>query len=211
MGGKKNTARGSKVKFVFLALSALIVGLGLGLGSAFWVVERRAGFDGVTVQGWTNNPLAGSTAADPYTRAAIARHGLLALKPTETVYFSRNRDQAGEPLSADCTYKIEGAALPARWWSLTLYDQSGYLARNTDAAFSLDATRISLDTTGRWAGEIGATRGAAANWLSTREAGAFSVLIRLYNPDPKAIANPETIPFPTIVRTACSTQPVAKG
>jgi hypothetical protein len=123
-----------------------LVGLGLGAGSALWMVARAKSMGGdIEANGWHTSPQVGAPAADPWTRALVARAGLLALAKSETIYFSRDRDDAGRPFSDRCTYLLEGGPLPARWWSITLYAGDIYLAFNQDNAASVDATRLQRD------------------------------------------------------------------
>ncbi len=190
-------------KTLLFALTALAVGVALGLGSA-WTAVSRLSFSGrITDGGWTTNLNTGSTAADPYTRAAVARDGLLALARTETVYFNRSTDDAGAPLDAACVYRLKGRDLPARWWSVTLYDQDQYLSRNEDGAHSIDATRVVRAGDG-YEATVSVTRGDAANWLSTRNAGKFSLSLRLYNPDPAVQADPGKAVLPVVEKVSCA-------
>lgn len=189
-------------KLLLFWLAALVVGTALGLGSA-WVAVSQLSLGGrVTVGGWSTNLNTGAAAADPYTRAAVARGGLLALARSETIYFNRDADDGGALLDARCTYRLSGADLPARWWSITLYDETQYLARNADGAHSLDATRMVRDG-GRYVATIGPVRGEAVNWLSTRNAGPFSLTLRLYNPDPALRDDPRRLPPLTVEKIAC--------
>ncbi len=189
-------------KPVLFALTALVVGVALGLGSAWMAVSRLSLTGRVTNGGWTTNINIGSTTADPYTRAQIARDGLLALARSETVYFSRFDDDAGAALDAACIYRITGHDLPARWWSVTLYDQEQYLARNEDGAHSIDATRVVRSGDG-YEATASIARGGAVNWLSTRNAGKFSLTIRLYNPDASLQDDPGKAVLPRVEKVAC--------
>lgn len=161
---------------------AVLAGLALGVASAFWAVENgRAGFM-QEAGGWRWSKAAGSTGADMYTRAIIAREGLLALSADEAVYLTREQDENGRPLTEACVYELSGGPLPARWWSVTLYAPDDFLARNTDAAFSVDATRAGND--GAWRARIAPVRGEAASWISSRGArNGFSLTLRAYNPE----------------------------
>ncbi|MBA4768235.1 MAG: DUF1214 domain-containing protein, partial [Porphyrobacter sp.] len=108
-------------------LGAVAAGSLLGLGSALWLAglwpqRSKMAFGDVDVGGWRSDFAIGSEAADPYTRARVARHGLLALAKTEAVYFTRATDDTGAPLREACTYILSGGTMPAGWWSVTLYD-----------------------------------------------------------------------------------------
>lgn len=191
------------MKAAAAVLIALILGAVLGLGSAWVAVDRFALSGEVAVNGWRGNLYTGSSAADPYTRAAIAKNALLALSRSETVYFFRTTDDQGRRFDARCTYRLDGGPMPSRWWSVTLYDETLFLARNEDAAPAIDATRAVKDEAGRYGVLIGPLRDGAPNWISTNAAGAFALTIRLYNPDAAIQADPAAAPLPSVVRVAC--------
>jgi hypothetical protein len=192
---------------VFAYLAALVAGSALGLGSALWMAGlwpagRSLAFGNVDVGGWRSDFAIGSKAADPYTRARVARHGLLALAKSEAVYLTRSLDDAGDPLREACTYRLSGGPMPAGWWSVTLYDSASMLPANTDGALSIDAERAGA---GAWEAVIAAQRPAgAAHWISSRAAGTFDLTLRLYMPDAALLTDPNgTLDAPRIRRLGC--------
>ncbi|WP_379923599.1 DUF1214 domain-containing protein [Erythrobacter sp. R86502] len=156
----------------------------------------------IDVGGWHSDFAIGSRAADPYTRARVARHGLLALAKTEAVYFTRSTDQSGAPLREGCSYRLSGGPMPGGWWSVTLYDHSSMLPDNTDGALSIDAERAG---DGRWESVIAPQQPeGAAHWISSRAAGNFDLTLRIYMPHAALLNDPsETLDPPQIVRIAC--------
>jgi hypothetical protein len=182
-------------------IAAVIAGVALGLGSA-WAVLQFGGASFTEHYGhWVFSRAAGSSAAGPYTRAIIARSGLLALSAREAVYFSLYTDEHDRPLSESCVYELNGRPLDARWWSVTLYADDNYLARNSDSAHSIDATRVGNDAP--WAARISPVRGDATNWLSSREARrGFVIMLRVYNPQRDFRPSEETLPVLTTVSCA---------
>ena len=188
-------------------LAAVIAGLALGLGSALWMAGlwpagQNMAFGNVDVGGWRSDFASGSEAANPYTRARVARHGLLALAKTEAVYFTRSHDDAGAPLREACTYRLTGGAMPAGWWSVTLYDAASMLPSNTDGALSIDAERAGA---GAWQATIAPRRPAGEGlWISSRGAGTFDLTLRLYMPTAELLAEPaQTLTAPRIERLSC--------
>jgi hypothetical protein len=188
-------------------LAAIVAGCALGLGSALWMAGlwpagRSLAFGDVDVDGWRSDFAIGSKTADPYTRARVARHGLLALAKTEAVYLTRALDDAGEPLREACAYRLSGGTMPAGWWSVTLYDSASMLPANTDGALSIDASRAGA---GRWEAVIAARRPErAAHWISSRGAGTFDLTLRLYMPDAALLTDPNgTLDAPRIARLSC--------
>lgn len=186
---------------------AAVMGLLLGLSSALWMAGlwpegRSLAFGTIDVTGWRSDFAIGSSAADPYTRARVARHGLLALAKTEAVYFTRFADDDGEPLREACRYRIRGGSMPAGWWSVTLYDARSMLPGNKDGALSIDAGRTGP---GAWQAAITSERPAdAAHWISSRNAGTFDLTLRLYMPEPALLADPAAVlEPPSITRLGC--------
>jgi len=194
------------LRFVVYLIAA-VAGGALGLGSALvmaglWPASNRLAFGDVDVAGWRSDFAIGSEAADPYTRARVARHGLLALAKSEAVYFTRAVDDAGEPLREDCRYRLSGGTMPAGWWSVTLYDAASMLPDNADGALSIDASRVGA---GDWEAVIASRRPPAADhWISSRNAGVFDLTLRLYMPDPALLAEPGgALEPPRIERLDC--------
>jgi hypothetical protein len=183
---------------------AVIVGLLIGGGSAVYVLYNGQLLGSFEKDYWFGNDKAGSNAADPYTRGIVAAIGLLALNKSETIYFHRYKDERGGQLSENCIYELRGAALPARWWSITVYADDNFLPVNQDRAFSADATQMVKGDDGAWAVRLAPERGEAKNWISTKAARKFSLALRMYNPDASARDDQASIPFPAIVTVSCA-------
>jgi hypothetical protein len=182
-------------------IAAAIAGVVLGLTSA-WAAIAFGGSSFFERYGqWMYNGAAGSTAADPYTRAVISRTGLLALSIREARYFTLYEDEQGRPLSESCIYELSGRPLDVRWWSATLYADDNFLAQNTDYAHSIDATRVGNDRA--WSARISPVRGDAVNWISSRAARrGFSITLRVYNPQRDFRASAEALPVLTTISCA---------
>jgi len=188
-------------------LVGVVAGSLLGLGSALWLAGlwpegRSLAFGNVDVGGWRSDFAIGSKAADPYTRARVARNGLLALAKSEAVYFTRTTDDAGAPLSDRCHYRLSGGPMPAGWWSVTLYDGQSMLPANTDGALSIDASRAGK---GAWEALIAPQRPDDGTlWISSRGAERFDLTLRLYMQSAVLLANPNAaLDPPRIERISC--------
>ena len=97
------------------------------------------------------------------------------------------------------------------WWSVTVYDGEGYLPKNADGRLSFDATKAEELQSRRVVlsaemPEAGAeTGGDNGYWISTRNAGAFDVTLRVYQPTLVAIENPaQAFVLPPIKRLSCA-------
>lgn len=184
-----------------LALT-IVAGLAVGAGSAAWSM-KRGGLSGVGAGGWYGNSVTGSVDADPWTRARVALTGLLALNKSQAIYFTTSVDAAGAPLREDCRYRVAGAALPARWWSVTVYADDDYLPLNDDDALSFDATEVKPDAAGQWTALVAPQRAGEGAWASSRRAGDYSLTLRLYQPAKSAQDDYASIPMPSVTRIDC--------
>lgn len=205
------------MRLALLILAAVVLGLVGGLGSALTlsglVSDRIRLGKIVEIDGWRSNWSIGTEAVDPYTKAWIARFGLFALRREEAVYFYTTLDAAGQPLDEECVYALDVDEHPGSWWSVTVYDGEGYLPKNADGRLSFDATkaeelksrRVVLSAVMPEAGaETGEGEGEGY-WISTRNAGAFDVTLRVYQPTPAAIENPaQAFVLPSIERLSCA-------
>ena len=203
------------MRLAVLILAAAVLGLVGGLGSALTlsglVSDRIRLGEIVEIDGWRSNWSIGTEAVDPYTKAWIARFGLFALRREEAVYFYTTVDAAGQPLDEECVYALDVDEQPGSWWSVTVYDGEGYLPKNADGRLSFDATkaeelqsrRVVLSAEMPEAGaETGEDNGY---WISTRNAGAFDVTLRVYQPTLVAIENPaQAFVLPPIKRLSCA-------
>ncbi len=199
------------MRWLVLILPAAIVGLATGAMSALWMGGLLPGGpslgNGVNIDAWQSDWSIGSQAANPYVRARIARHGLLALRKEEAVYFTRDVDGGGQPLREACSYRVAGGRFPAEWWSITLYDADSRLPMNEDGALSFDATDAAeLGEPDAWSFVVSAERGDTPErqWVSSHAGGVFDLTLRLYLPnallleDPGAVLQP-----PSIERLGC--------
>lgn len=187
-------------------LAAILVGLVVGAASGWAAITLGASGVSQSYGDWSYNRAAGAESADMYTRAIVAREGLMALSAREALYFTLDRDQDGRPLDESCVYELSGRNLRTRWWSVTLYADDDFLARNGDHAHSIDASRIGVGADGRWRTRIASVRGDAAYWLSSREARrGFSLTLRVYNPYHDFQPSAEALPV--LTRTSCGGEP----
>jgi len=209
----------ARLAHVTLALGAVLL---LGLGSAYYAV--RSGLSGGEIANgpWRSSRVTGSTDADLYTRARVAVGALLALAPSETIYFNADTDADGQPLEARCDYRVDGEELPARWWSITAYGADHFLIPNDAGRYSFSQTTLAREPGGPWTLEVstepgrtgasrpvprsGAQPSEALNWLPSGESaasGPFALTLRLYNPAPEVVEQPGTVALPRIARLGC--------
>jgi hypothetical protein len=206
----------------------LIVGLCMGLlvgllvGVAAAVLQIRAGVSADRVQNgpWSTHLAQGSAAAPALTRARVALGGLLALPRSEAMYFVATTDSALKPLDGRCRYRIEGPALDADWWSITLYEGAGWLVPNDADRWSVPGHAPARDARGRWSFEVGPERpqtpavnvsdagnaewdSGAPVWLPTGGVERFDLTLRAYQPGRALQGDPATVALPRIRRVDC--------
>lgn len=199
----------STVPVARLILATVVVVLAggiIGSGSAWWIAGQERWLGGAEVGGWRTNTLIGATEAGPYVRAVTARIGLMALNRDEAIYYFRDRDGQGRRLRAACRYRLVVPPLRARWWSLTIYDQDDYLARNDDQAHAVGVWDLE-EPAARGEVLIGPAPAPDSLWLSTRNAGRFSLILRLYHPEAGLVEAPESLAAPKIDRLDCPGSP----
>lgn len=197
------------MRWIISLLIGAVLGIAAGALAAFFAAGMLGSGKGmgnaISVSGWNSDWTTGSAAANPWTKARIARHGLLALTKEEAVYFTRTTDEDGQRLREACTYRVSGGEMPALWWSVTLYDGQSYLPRNKDRALSFDQTKAeATGEGGSWSFTVAAEGPETGNWVSSKEAGNFDLTLRLYKPSATLLETPQTaLPAPKVERLSC--------
>ncbi len=184
----------------------LLVAAALGIGSAVWVAEQGINGSVVSIGPWQTQLASGSERADPYTRAAVSLNGLFALTPDESLYFTASTDSDGKPLMVDCTYKLMGRDLPARWWSITAYGPDNYLIPNSQERYSVARSSLLREADGSFIISV-SPDASSGNWIPTgmpADSKTFILMIRLYNPEKALIKNPQNAELPAITLESCS-------
>lgn len=155
------------------------------------LIEGRSRQLGVTVNGWTTN-YRGSIFGDDYLlRSAVARDQIYVTIPQEAVYPLARTDVMGANLSGCNSYRIllSADALPPvdGFWSITLYDDSGYMVENPVNRYSVGDRTPHLMTHSNGDVEIIIQHHAPEkldhiNWLPAPADEPFYLMMRLYIP-----------------------------
>ena len=182
--------------------AVVIAGLLAGAASGWYMIQHGM-VQGESYSGWSGSKVTGSVDADPWTRARVAVSGLLALNKSQAIYFTRNTDDQGQRLREDCRYRVSGVALPARWWSVTVYAADNYLPLNDDDALSFDQTEAQPDGKSAWSAILAPVRPEGEAWASTRKAGDYDITLRLYQPAPSAQEDYGSIQMPKVTKLDC--------
>jgi hypothetical protein len=192
-----DNTRGGFVKRFLHVGSIVAASLALGLGSAWWAVERSSCPH--KIGSWEYDPLVGSTAAGAYMRAYTAWNLPLALNPSEAVYLLSKTDGDGNDLDCDGVYRIEGRDIESRWWSITCYDDTGQLIDNPQNRYSYNQDSVARNPDGAYVIRLSRLE-QQGNWLPLGSGKRFSVVLRLYNPPPAILNNLDAVALPRIIR-----------
>lgn len=148
---------------------------------------------------WFTTRSAGSKDADASTRALVAATGLLALPRQETVYFRAHHDDEGRPISSDYDYVVSGQPLPARWWSMTLYDGDHFMNPDNTGPYSVRSTQVTPEYDGSLR-IILSKNPQDKNWIGMGTGQNMSLSLRVYNPDAALVEDLESAPVFSIER-----------
>lgn len=185
-----------------LAIGAA-AGVAIGCGGAVWSV--RAGSLGMqsAIGPWQTGRDFGTAAASAYTRAVVALRGLLALPAHEARYYTAATDDAGRPLDGRCRYRLSGGAIPAKWWSITLYDPAGYLVPNAANIWSIGSASLPVAETRHWSVAVAPER-QTGRWLPSGGIARFQLTLRAYLPEDGGKSDLTRAQLPGITREGCA-------
>lgn len=185
-----------------LAICA-IAGVVLGGGGA--VLSVRAGALGAqnSIGPWVTGRDFGTAQASRYTRAVVALRGLLALPATEARYYTAATDDRGAPLDGARRYIVTGGPLPAKWWSLTLYDREGYLVPNKPGIYSVGSAGLPAAEAANWRVMI-APSAQSGHWLPTGGIARVELTLRAYLPADHGAGDFTAAQLPRIAKAGCA-------
>jgi hypothetical protein len=181
-------------------------GIVIGLASAGAAISQLGAGGGVRIGPWQSPIDAGGPGRGGYLRAAAALKATLALSRQEAIYFRATTDSQGNPLRGTCTYSVHGSTLPARWWSITVYGDDGYLIANPENSFAYASVNVSPAADSGFqmrVGPAGAPLARQDGWLDTAGRSRISLLARLYQPSQAAAVAPALIDMPRIDWQGC--------
>ncbi|MEM8562897.1 MAG: DUF1214 domain-containing protein [Pseudomonadota bacterium] len=195
------------IKLIAAALLAVLLAVLLFLRSI------SVGLDSMNLRNgdWVTSAATGSKDAGVMLKATVAIGGLLASTKENSMYY-RLSSIAGEPLSLNCRYRIEGTDYDANWWSITAYGWDNYLIPNADNRYSFNNENVMREDDGSWTIRV-ATDEQHGNWLPIGPAGApgwrklgdndFDLLMRLYTPGLTYLDTPVSARLPTVIKEDC--------
>ena len=192
------------LKTVLLTLLVLVIAIGGGAGSVWFMLEEAPPINAVQAGPWTAFPNAGTHQADPYSRARFARRGGIPLGRAEGIVFTARRDSTGAGLQRECIYEIGGPMPAARFWTLLAADDEGEplppLARQRPALHS----RMLLREADNGFTITVSGRPSPGNWLAIGGEGPMQLVLTLFDTPVASAARVEELVLPAIRRVECN-------
>ena len=191
------------MRLVFGLLVTLVIATVVGLGTTWLTLSRGTAFGALPIGAWTAWPKTGTSDADPYARASIARSGELPVGAGDGVAFIAKADDNGRALDGRCDVVVAGTTPQARFWTLTLYDPNGKLVANSVDRQGFTSQEILRRADGSFDIAI-APRARTGNWLPTGGIDSYVLVLRLYD-SPVGVATraAREAPMPTVTVGAC--------
>ncbi|RVD57177.1 DUF1214 domain-containing protein [Mesorhizobium sp. M2D.F.Ca.ET.185.01.1.1] len=192
------------LKNAILTLLSLAMAIGLGGYSVWYALNTQDGVGAIRIGRWTAFPEMGTLAADPYSKARVAREGVLALGQAEGLAFVAERDDAGEPLKRECTYSIEGGYPAARFWTLYAADQSlGVIDTGKTRRSALQSYEVLRQPDNSVVITVG-NRPAPGNWLLTGGSGKMYFVLTFYDTPIASSTGLSDVTLPRILKAGCN-------
>ena len=192
------------LKNAILTLLSLVIAIGLGGYSVWYALNAQDGVGAIRIGQWTAFPEVGTLAADPYSKARVAREGVLALGQAEGLAFVAERDDAGEPLKRECTYTIEGGYPTARFWTLYAADQSlGVIDTGKARRSALQSYEVLRRPDNSVVISVG-NRPAPGNWLLTGGSGKMYFVLTFYDTPIASSTGLSDVTLPRILKAGCN-------
>jgi hypothetical protein len=192
------------LKTAFVTFLVLCIAVGGGALSVWYALQAQEGVGAVTIGGWTAFPDLGTPEADPYSKARVAREGVLALGRAEGLSFVAQRDSGGDALRQECEYRLEGTVPSARFWTLFPADASGAVVgsgkRRAAALHSNQLLRMADNSVSI---SVGVHPGPG-NWLAVSGSGAMFLVLTLYDTPIASSTGVADVELPQIHKVGCN-------
>lgn len=191
-------ALNQKIKKIALGLGLVLLAIILGSGIGIYNIKSGKSDSQRTIGNWkTVDKDKDLSTADWLTVAQVAVYGPYALTKKEVIYLSTNTDSEGNALDSKSDYVINGKKLDAKYWSITAYDQDGFLIKNpiNKYSYNLEDVKYEADSTSYKINLSGSEK--KENWLPINNVQKATLIIRLYLPSEKLRENltVETLPI----------------
>lgn len=190
------------MRYLAYLLMMIAVALGVGFGLSYYALTDGRFFAVAQVGPWHAWPDVGSNAPNPYTRSLLARKAAFELGQAEGLQFVAITDSAGEPLTRDCRYRIDGRTPLASFWTLVALDEQGINIAAPDTPLFMRSSSIVRSNDGAIRINVG-TQLMPGNWLELGGNGPFQLVLTLYDTAVfSGFSSDESMP--AIIRGACA-------
>jgi hypothetical protein len=173
-------AEAAKVRLLIGLLLSFVIAGAIGLGTTWLALSHNITFGGLKLGAWKSDPRRGTSGADPYARAVIARNGELPVGVGDGITFRADLDDSGRLLDGRCDVTVRGTTPSARYFTLTLYSPSGDLVANSLSRFGFTSQELVRDRKGEFEVTV-SPRARPGNWLPTGGAGRYILVMRFYD------------------------------
>lgn len=190
------------MRFILYLLYSAAIALGLGFGLSYYALTDGRLVGARQVGPWLAWPETGGPHPDPYTRAYLARQGILPLGSSEGLQLVAETDSDGQALERSCTYIIDGKTPTATMWTLAAIDDEGRNIAATEALPYLDSMHLSRASDGSAEIAIGPDL-APGDWLEIGGTGHYWLVLSLYDTTIGAGTDWSTVEMPSITRDRC--------
>ncbi|MEI9411144.1 DUF1214 domain-containing protein [Mesorhizobium salmacidum] len=191
------------LKNAFLMLISLAIAIGGGGASVWYALKIQDGVGAIRIGQWTAFPDIGTPAADPYSKARVAREGVLALGRAEGLSFVAENDAAGDQLKRECAYRIEGGFPTARFWTLYAADRSlGVVETGKSRLAALQSYGVLRQPDNSVIISVG-HHPMPGNWLLTDGSGKMYFVLTFYDTPIASSTGLSDVSLPRIVRAGC--------
>lgn len=191
------------LKNAFLMMLSLAIAIGGGGASVWYALKIQDGVGAIRIGQWTAFPDIGTPAADPYSKARVAREGVLALGRAEGLSFVAENDAAGDQLKRECTYRIEGGFPTARFWTLYAADISlGVVETGKPRLAALQSYEVLRQADNSVIISVG-HHPMQGNWLLTDGSGRMYFVLTFYDTPIASSTGLSDVSLPRIVKAGC--------
>ncbi|OXB00638.1 DUF1214 domain-containing protein [Flavobacterium pectinovorum] len=192
-------ALNQKIKKIAVGLGLVLLAILIGSGAGIYSIKSGKSDSQRIIGNWqTVDKDKDLSTADLLTIAQIAVYRPYALTKKEVIYLSTNTDSDGNALDPKSDYVISGKKLDAKYWSITAYDENGFLIKNpiNKYSYNLENVKYQADSTSYKINLSGTEK--KENWLPTNNIKKTGLIIRLYLPSEKLRENLTIEELPSI-------------
>jgi hypothetical protein len=174
-----------------IPLIMLVVGLGLGLLSAQYMMEKASVASPVANSGWKEIRVGTGDLNATYLAGHFLRRGQLP-PPKGSRFYVRTNDDEGNSLRGDCLVVLDGAFPVSRWWFVSASSGAGRT--------SFDASQAVREVAGETVVSLSASP-APGNWLAPPSGGSYELQLVLFGMTDDASGS--TPSLPRVKRQGC--------